>query len=201
MPVLQNKKLYVRHVGKEGKPVAKFADLVPVKSGDAQGVTDAITQGVHEKYDLRQPELKEKLVGCNFDGASVMMGSKAGVAKRISQMLEHSIVIIHCVAHNLELAVDDAVKTVPYLLKFQDTIYLVFKFYYYSPKKRRELKDMADIIQENTAHFGGVCTTRWLASRQRALVALEKNFSVSVSHLEHVATGRGEDAAKAKGIL
>ena len=116
-------------------------------------------------------------------------------------MVEHSIVTIHCVAHNLELAVADAVKTVPYLQKFQDTIYQVFKFYYYSLKKRRELQDVVDIIQENTAHFGGVSTTRWLASRHRALVALEKNFPVSVSHLEHVATGRGGDAAKAKGIL
>ena len=59
--------MYVRHVGKEGKPVTKFVDLVPLKSGDAQGVTEAITQAVPEKYDLGQPELKQKLVGCNFD--------------------------------------------------------------------------------------------------------------------------------------
>lgn len=50
----------------------------------------------------------------------------------------------------------DAVKTVPYLQKFQDTIYQVFKFYHYSPKERRELRDVGDIIQDNTAHFGGV---------------------------------------------
>ena len=193
--------MYVRHIRKEGKPVTKIVDLVPLKTGDAQGVTDAITQGACEKYDLGKPELKQKLVGCNSDGASVMMGSKTGVAKRTSEMVEHSIVTIHCVAHNLELAVADAVKTVPYLQKFQDTIYQVFKFYYYSLKKRRELQDVIDIIQENTAHFGGVSTTRWLASRHRALVPLEKNFPVSVSHLEHVATGRGGDAAKAKGIL
>ena len=68
-----------------------------------------------------------------------MMSSKTGVAKRISELVEHNI-IIFCVAHNLELAVVDAIKNVPYLQKFQDTIYQVFKFYYYSPKKRKELK-------------------------------------------------------------
>ena len=97
--------------------MTKFVDLVPLKSGDAQGVTEAITQAVPEKYDLGQPELKQKLVGCNFDGASVMMGSKTGVAKRISELVVHNI-IIFCVAHNLELAVVDAIKNVPYLQKF-----------------------------------------------------------------------------------
>ena len=62
--------------------MTKVVDLVPLKSGDAQGVTDAIKQGAYEKYDLGQPELKEKL-----DGASVMMGSKTGVPKRISEMV------------------------------------------------------------------------------------------------------------------
>ena len=39
-----------------------------------------------------------------------------------------SVVILHYVAHNLELAVLDAVKTRQ-----------VFKFYYYSLEKRREV--------------------------------------------------------------
>lgn len=35
----------------------------------------------------------------------------------------------------------------------------------------------------------------------RALLALEKNFAITVKHLEHVATGTGEDAAKARGLV
>lgn len=53
--------------------MTKFVDLAPLNKGDAQGVTDAITQGPREKHDSGQPDLKQKLLGCDFDGASVMM--------------------------------------------------------------------------------------------------------------------------------
>lgn len=82
----------------------------------------------------------------NFDGASVMMGEINGVACRLKRRVPH-IVILHCVAHKLELAVLDAVK-VPYLQKFDDTIKAIFKMYYRSPKKRRELKEIGEIVEE-----------------------------------------------------
>lgn len=110
--------------------------------------------------------------------------------------------ILHCVAHNLELAVLDAVKTVPYLETFHETIRQVFKFYYYSPKKRREVNAVSEILDENPAHFSSsIKKTRLLSSRHRALAAMEKILPVTVTHLEQVSSGKGEDAAKAKGIL
>ena len=83
--------------------------------------------------------LSEKLVGCNFDGANVMIGAKGGVSKKLEDKVSHPICIIHCVAHKLELAVLDAVKRCPYLPTF-DTVKEVYKFYYCSPKRRREVK-------------------------------------------------------------
>lgn len=146
--------------------------------------------------------MRKKLVGCNFHGASVMMGKKSGVAVQIQGKVPHQIVVLHCVAHNLELGVLDAVKTIPYLTTFDETVRLVFKFYYYSPKKRREVKALSEILDENPAHFSSnIKKTRWLASRHRALVAMEKHLSVTVTHLQQVSVGKGEDAAKAKGIL
>ena len=35
----------------------------------------------------------------------------------------------------------------------------------------------------------------------RALLALEKNVAITVKHLEHVGSGTGEDAAKARGMV
>ena len=52
--------------------------------------------------------------------------------------------ILHCVAHHLELAVFDAVKTIPYLETFDETIRQVFKFYY-SPKRRREVNAVKEL--------------------------------------------------------
>lgn len=104
---------------------------------------------------------------------------------------------IHCVAHCLELAILDAVKEVP----FQETVQAVFKYYYYSPKKRRELASLSDILDEAKAHYGGLKAVRWLASRNRALVALQTHYAVTVAHQENASTGKKEDAAKATGIL
>ena len=42
---------------------------------------------------------------------------------------------------------------------------------------------------------------RWLASRNRALVALQTHYAVTVARLENASTGKKEDAAKATGIL
>ena len=110
--------------------------------------------------------------------------------------------ILHCVAHHLELAVFDAVKTIPYLETFDETIRQVFKFYYYSPKKRREVNAVSEILNENPAHFSSnIKKTRWLSSRRRALAAMEKNLAVTVTHLEQVSSGKGEDAAKTETIL
>lgn len=71
------------------------------------------------------------------------------MSKRLEDKVSHSICIIHCVAHKLELAVLDAVKRCPYLPTFEDTVKEVYKFYYYSPKRRREVNEIANIIDQD----------------------------------------------------
>ena len=63
------------------------------------------------------------------------------------------IIILHCIAHKLELAVLDAVKTAPYLARFEEILKAVFKMYYYPPKKRRELKEIGSISHDTLCHF------------------------------------------------
>lgn len=199
--IIEQETVFVRYVDKQGQPWTKFVDIVRLESATAAGVCNAITTGL-ETIDIDEETLKKKLVGCNFDGASVMMGKKSGVAVQIQKKVQQPVVILHCVAHNLELAVLDAVKTIPYLETFDETIRQVFKFYYYSPKKRREVNAVSEILDENPANFSSnIKKTRWLSSRHRALAAMEKNLAVTVTHLEQVSSGKGEDAAKAKGIL
>ena len=199
--IIEKETVFVRYVDKQGQPRTKFVDIVPLESATADGVCNAVTTSL-ETIDIDQETLKKKLVGCNFDGASVMMGKKSGVAVQIQKKVPQPVVILHCVAHNLELAVLDAVKTVPYLETFHETIRQVFKFFYYSPKKRREVNAVSEILDENPAHFSSsIKKTRLLSSRHRALAAMEKILPVTVTHLEQVSSGKGEDEAKAKGIL
>ena len=113
----------------------------------------------------------------------------------------HPLCIIYCVAHKLELAVLDAVKRCPYLPTFEDTVKEGYKFYYYSPKRRREVNEIANIIDEDAVYYSGLQKTRWLASSYRAITALEKYYVTTVMHLQHKTGSTGEDGARAKGIL
>ena len=113
--------VYVRCTGTNGRPSTHFADLVPVTSADAPGVTAAIHKGL-QTLSIDETVLKKKLACCNFDGTSVMMGKKSGVAKQLQDIAQHPVCIVHCVAHNLELAVLDAIKQTTYLAIFEETV-------------------------------------------------------------------------------
>lgn len=113
----------------------------------------------------------------------------------------HPLCIIHCVAHKLELALLDAVKKCPYLSTLEDTVKDVYKFYFYSLKRRREVNEIANIIDEDVVYYSGLQKTRWLASRYRAIAALEKHYVTTVVYLQHKTGSTREDGAHAKGIL
>ncbi len=173
----------------------------PVKSANAAGILEAIDEAVNT-MGIREDTWKKKVVCANFDGAAVMMGEKTGVAGRLKKRIPH--ITIHCVEHKLELAMLDSVKGCEYLVKFEDTLKTIFKMYYYSPKKRRELTEISELLNEKVAHFSGLKSTRWLPSRLRCLKAVEKNYTPSVVHMENMAGGsdiKSEDAAKAKGVV
>ena len=69
---------------------------------------------------------KKKLVGLGTDGASVNTRSEGGIGVILKKEIPH-LIHIHCVAHNLELAVLDACKELPYTTKFQDTVNAILK--------------------------------------------------------------------------
>ena len=108
--ITEQETVYVCCAGSNGHPTTLFADLVPLKSADA-GVTEAIKEGL-ETVGVDEV-LKKKMACCNFDGASVTMGHRSGVSKRLQETVQRPLCIIHCVAHNLKLAVLDAISKTP----------------------------------------------------------------------------------------
>ena len=48
-----------------------------LESADADGVTKGIEKGL-KAVDIFNELMKKKLVGCNFNGASMMMGKRRG---------------------------------------------------------------------------------------------------------------------------
>ena len=81
------------------------------------GVGKGIEKGL-KAVDINNELLREKLVGWNFDDASVMMAKSGGVTQQLQVKIGRPVIVTHCVAHRLELAVPDAVKPSSYLNRF-----------------------------------------------------------------------------------
>ena len=64
-----------------------------------------------ERHGFTLQVLSEKLICFACDGASVMLGSKSGVAARIHHVIPNAI-IWHCMNHRLELAVGNVIDEV-----------------------------------------------------------------------------------------
>ena len=77
---------------------------------------------------------REKVVGLGTDGARTMLGCHSGVADKLTKGIPH-LVVIHCVAHRLQLAVLDSLKAVPFMLEVEKTLGGLYIYYHSSPKR------------------------------------------------------------------
>ena len=188
MGQLLSKKQYVRYIHK-GEPVTELAKIVPLESGKATGVYEAVKQGINAVKGNHGASL----IGANFDEASVMMGATSGV-RALLQKDFPAIIVIHCVAHKLERSVVDLIKSIPNIQTFEATIKSIFNFYHFSPKRGRELAEMADLLSTMLTNYSSVKAIRWVASKSRALVAVKKNFASTVMHTADAAGRASQDA-------
>ena len=141
-----------------------------------------------------------KLVALGTDGASVNMGEIGGVGAIVKRDIPH-LIHIHCIAHELEIAVLDACNKVTYIVKFQNTMKTLLKYYSQSSKRLGELAEIGKMFNETICSFGKWNPIRWIASKSRILKAVNTNWSATVVHLEQQGAGHGDNAAKARGLL
>ena len=140
------------------------------------------------------------MINVNFDGASVMSGYKSGVQKHF-KVNQAALIYTHCVALKLELAVLDAIKLDDYLELFNSTINGIFKFYYYSIVRRKELRAIGELLHEEFKQLRLMKNISWLASQSRALSILATSYKVLVFDLESKSYGTNETASKAGGFV
>lgn len=69
--IVEQETVYVRYVNKKGRSVCHFVDIVVLEPANADGILDVITQSLLG-IGITEATLQQKLVGCNFDGASIM---------------------------------------------------------------------------------------------------------------------------------
>ncbi|XP_062506352.1 zinc finger protein 862-like [Corticium candelabrum] len=204
LTVIEQEMVMVRYVELSScQPVTKLAALVDLKHANADGVYSALQTGLKHVVNDDLPDALNIVCG-NFDGAAVMMGARNGVKAKL--ICDHPCAtIVHCVAHKLELAVLDTVKRTCYLDEFERTSKEIIKLYHYSPKRRRELRQVADtLFEDDLKSFSDIKQIRWIVSKERALKAILHNLPSLASHLEHMAVGDGnsnEEKSRAQGLL
>ena len=205
--IIKEEIVYARFL-EDGQPVTKMIAIEAPDSVDSAGLTKAILKAI-ASLKLANEQSDEdylasfytKLINVNFDGASVMSGHLSGVQKRFKDC-QPGCTYTHCVAHKLELAVLDGIKfNNAYLPTFDESVNNLFKFYYYSTVRRKELKQLADLLDSEFKQLGLLKKIRWVASRSRSLNILETNFPVIIFDLEAKSYGSDETAKKALGYL
>lgn len=77
---------------------------------------------------------KYNMCGITTDGAAVMVGRHNGVVTRMKDTIP-GLLSSHCISHRLALASGSAADSVPYLIKYQDIVNAIYKYFGNSPKK------------------------------------------------------------------
>ena len=138
--------------------------------------------------DCGLQDWRSKLVRICLDRAAVNLGVRRGLATLLRGEVPW-LVAIHCLNHQLELATKSAFSKT-----FMDDVASVLMNLYYvyekSPKRLRELRELADILEESIRKPEKAHGTRWLQHKSRALNPLIIGYPVIqnvCAHLESMA--------------
>jgi len=70
-----------------------------------------------------------------------------------------------------------------------------------SPKRKREVQQIAEVLDITLCRFGTVKQVRWVSSKLRAVKAIIRNYPALVMHLEHASNSKTTESVKAKALL
>ena len=141
-------------------------------------------------------QLKRRMRGLGFDGASTMSGKKSGVQKRM-RLYVPSAVYVHCQCHKLQLAAINAANEHTEVKRVMGTLLTIWKAFHYSPKKAEKLAEVQAVLQSPEIKMQKPSDTRWLA-RERAIRAVRKSLPALVTTFEEIYQETGD--AEAHGI-
>jgi len=161
-----------------------FFGLIEAADGcSAENVVMAVENEM-SKFRLRQDLLEQdnSFIAICTDGASVMTGNKSGVAARFRDKYGGHVTAFHCLAHRLELAVDDALKSVTATNHFQAFVTTLYSLYSQSPKNQRELGAIAAETEIELLRITAIFGVRWVASSYRAVRAMWRNYPALYKH-------------------
>ena len=116
----------------------------------------------------------KKLIGLATDGASVMVGRRNGLAAKLKEV-NHRLVSVHYICHNLALACTDAKDdaNLKFIKEVETVVTQLWKLFENSPKRlacylkvqqqMKNLKLSNESTKMVTKKFKKACDTRWLS--------------------------------------
>jgi hypothetical protein len=153
-----------------------FLGFRAVHDQSAAGIEGNILKCMEEKgLDL------SKCRGQGYDGAATMSGVYSGVQSRILEKVPNAL-YIHCVAHNLNLVLNDAVSQVQEVSQFFDVIQRLYTFFGGSIKRWDILSSFTTV---SNVKLKALCPTRW-SSREECIVALRYRYVDVVKALGNI---------------
>ncbi len=138
--------------------------------------------------------LKDMLTRCSlplslcrgqaYDGAATMQGRRKGLATLFRNEVPAALPV-HCLAHSLNLCLQDAGRQIHLLRDALDLIREVVKLINYSPKRKHLF--FTKLLQDNTSRSGikPLCPTRWMV-RTEAIGAVLSHYVTVIETMEEV---------------
>jgi hypothetical protein len=142
-----------------------------------------------------------KCRGQAYDGAANMSGIMNGVRTRF-QSLVPSALFVHCLNHNLQLAVQDASSCTRIIQDILNLCSDIINFIKLSPKRLSALKKLQHDMLKTSKSLRPLCPTRWTV-RADALSSILENYEVLIETMEEIRStpGPSDVTSKAGGIL
>ena len=194
--MIEQEAVVLRFLDDAGMPYNTFFELATLdlsqsadgRSPDASCIAACYSTSLdklnaHDGF-IHKSDWKKAAVGVSFDGASVMQGAQNGSAKKLSDLVEMSLVVIHAVAHVEQLGNADAFKSLPYYETWQQITQQLYVEYAQSGKKRFSLQEAAKetgitLLKISTTH--GI---RWASSQRVTVKAMVTDLPAVVVDLE-----------------
>ena len=182
--------LYVQYIIPSATPEkcvrSVFLNITELQDGKAATITEVILEILAR---LNIPI--QTVMGFGSDGASVMIGRRAGVATLLKQS-NPELIAIYCVAHRLALAVAQAGDAVPYVKIFKTVLHNLYSFYDNSPVRTAGLSAIQSILHDPS--FKQAKGHRWL-SHEGACQTLRRTLQSIYVSLQREAAERNEPMA------
>ncbi len=154
--------------------------------------------------------LKDMLTRCNlplslcrgqaYDGAATMQGKRKGLAKLVRNEVPAALPV-HCLAHSLNLCLQDAGRQVQLLRDTIDLIREIVKLINYSPKRKHLFSEKLLESETSVKGIQPLCPTRWTV-RTGAIGAVISQYSIILETMDEIhQTTHDEYGLKAAGII